>query len=57
MVGDGHNDVLVGKAAEVPIVALSYGYTRVPLEELEPDVIIDTFSEVLEAVEKLAPSP
>ena len=58
MVGDGHNDVLVAKAAGVPTVALSYGYTRVPLVDLGPEVIVDHFSEVRGAVRRLAaPEP
>jgi phosphoglycolate phosphatase len=46
MIGDGHNDVLVAHAAGVPCIALSYGYTRTPLEELGPSVIIDRFRDI-----------
>lgn len=56
MVGDGHNDVRVAKAAGVPAIMLSYGYTRVPLKELGPEIIVDHFADVVGAVQRLTGS-
>jgi phosphoglycolate phosphatase len=47
MIGDTANDVAVARAAGVPSVVVSYGYTRVPAAELGGDVLIDTFGEIL----------
>jgi phosphoglycolate phosphatase len=50
MIGDGHNDVKVAKAAGIPVMALSYGYTRIPLHELHPDLILGSFSGIPDAL-------
>lgn len=43
MVGDSVNDVLAAKAAGVPVVVLSFGYSRVPPHELGADLVVDDF--------------
>mmetsp|Transcript_2334 Transcript_2334/g.4156 ORF Transcript_2334/g.4156 Transcript_2334/m.4156 type:complete len:284 (+) Transcript_2334:94-945(+) len=53
MIGDGHNDVLVAKNANVPCIALSWGYSRIPLSELEPEMIIDDFREIPTAINNI----
>ena len=53
MIGDGHNDVKVAKAAGVPCIALSNGYSKIPLAELKPNLIIENFNAVPGALEKL----
>ena len=56
MIGDGHNDVLVAHAAGVPSIAIRSGYSRVPLEELCPSLVVDTFDEVPAALTRLTDS-
>ena len=48
MIGDSRNDVLSAKAAGVRVVAVSYGYTKVPAAELGADRVIDRFAELLD---------
>jgi phosphoglycolate phosphatase len=55
MVGDGRNDVLAARAAGVPVVAVSYGYSRVPAAELGADLVINQFSQLREALDRLPP--
>jgi phosphoglycolate phosphatase len=50
MIGDGHNDVKVAKAAGIPVIALSYGYTSIPLHQLHPDLILGSFSGIPDAL-------
>ena len=47
MVGDSVNDVAVARAAGVPAIVVSYGYTRVPAAELGGDVLVDAFADIL----------
>ncbi len=54
MVGDNEHDVATAKAAGVPVVAVSYGYARVPLAELHADATIDEFRELPAAIARLA---
>ena len=53
MVGDSETDAQTARAAGVPVVLLSYGYTHIPYEELKPDALIGSFAELPAAIEKL----
>ncbi len=53
MVGDSGTDVATAQAAGVPVVAVDFGYTEVPVAALGPDRIISRFDELPAAVEAL----
>lgn len=53
MVGDNANDVAVARAAGVPIILRANGYTRTPANDLGADLVIDTFTELPEALTRL----
>jgi phosphoglycolate phosphatase len=53
MVGDSRTDIDTAKAAGIPVIAVSFGYTDVPVEELGPDVVIGHFRELPAAVKRL----
>jgi phosphoglycolate phosphatase len=53
MVGDSASDARAARNAGVPLVLVSFGYTDVPAKDLEPDVLIDSFTELPEACERL----
>lgn len=53
MVGDSANDVNAAKAAGLPCVVVSFGYTRIPPAELGGDRLIDHFSELAGAITAL----
>ena len=46
MVGDNANDVAAARAAEIPVVVVSYGYPRGPIAALGADAVIDRFAEL-----------
>lgn len=54
MVGDTETDVLAARNAGLPVIAVSYGYSRVPAAELGADLVIDDFAELLFALKRLA---
>ena len=49
-VGDSPTDVAVARNANVPIIAVSHGYSRVPHAELGADALIDSFTELRPAI-------
>lgn len=53
MVGDSITDIATAKAALVPVVAVDFGYTEVPVTELGPDRIISHYRHLPDAVEML----
>ena len=55
MVGDSRADIDAAKAAGVPVVAVTFGYTDTPVERLGPDRIISDFADLAGAVEALVP--
>lgn len=44
MVGDSRADIDAAKAAGVPVIAVDFGYTTVPVAELGPDHVISTYA-------------
>lgn len=53
MVGDSKTDIATAKAAGVPVIAVDFGYSDVPVSQLSPDRIISHFNELPEAVAAL----
>jgi phosphoglycolate phosphatase len=53
MVGDSRTDVATAKAARIPVIAVPFGYTDVPVEDLDPDRVIPHFDALEDAVEDL----
>jgi phosphoglycolate phosphatase len=53
MVGDSINDVATARAAGVPVIAVTFGYPRMPVAELGADLLIDSFDELPAAFARL----
>jgi phosphoglycolate phosphatase len=45
--------LMVGGAAHVPLILVSFGYTEVPARDLAPDILIDHFDELPDAAARL----
>jgi phosphoglycolate phosphatase len=50
MIGDSGTDVRTAKAATVPVIAVDFGYSEVPIATLQPDRIIGSFADLAAAV-------
>jgi phosphoglycolate phosphatase len=50
MVGDSVTDVATARAANVPIIAVDFGYTEIPVARHRPDRLISHFNELVAAV-------
>ena len=53
MVGDSEVDIETAKAAQVPVVAVDFGYSRIPVADLAPDRVISHFDSLFEAAAEL----
>ena len=53
MIGDSKTDIDTAKAAGIPVIAVDFGYTPVPVTELGPDIVISHFDELVGAVAEL----
>jgi phosphoglycolate phosphatase len=54
MVGDSITDVGAARAAGVPVILVSFGYSGVPARTLGADLVIDHFDQLLGALDALA---
>ncbi len=54
MIGDSETDIKTAKAAHIPIVAVSFGYSVDPVQSFGPDAIIDDYRHLPAAIEKFA---
>jgi phosphoglycolate phosphatase len=50
MIGDSRADILAAQNARVPVVAVTFGYTDEPVETFAPDVVIDHYDALWDAV-------
>ncbi|WP_420133752.1 HAD-IA family hydrolase [Rhodopseudomonas sp.] len=55
MVGDAGPDVGVARRAGVPVIGVEFGYTEVPIAELNPDVVVGHMRDLPQAVTRLLP--
>ncbi len=46
MVGDSRTDRDTARAADIPFIGVTFGYTPVPMASLEPDVLVDSFDAI-----------
>jgi len=53
MIGDSGVDIATARAAGVPVIGVSFGYTETPVREFAPDIVIDHYSELEPAVASL----
>lgn len=54
-VGDSENDIEAAVAAELPCIAVSFGYCHVPMSSLSPTVVVDHYDEIWPLLEPLRP--
>ncbi len=55
MVGDSNTDIKTARAAGLPVIAVDFGYTDIPVAELGPDRVISHFADLGAAVAALLP--
>jgi phosphoglycolate phosphatase len=53
MVGDSDTDIQTAKAARIPIIGVTFGYTDVPVAKLGADDAIDHYAELRPALARL----
>lgn len=53
VVGDSETDIKTARTVGVPVIAVDYGYTDVPVTELGPDRVISHFDELAGALASL----
>ncbi len=58
MIGDSETDVLTAKAAGIPIVGVTFGYSQAPIKSYNPEAVIEHFRDLEGAIDRvLAETP
>jgi len=57
MIGDSENDAAAAHAAALPLIIMSYGYSRTNPATLGADAVLKAFSELPSALERLGLGP
>jgi len=55
MVGDSATDIATARTTNIPVIAVDFGYTEVPVAQLQPDRLISSFAALPAAVLELFP--
>jgi phosphoglycolate phosphatase len=50
MIGDSGTDIRTARAEAVPVIAVDFGYSEVPIASLEPDRLIGSFADLPAAI-------
>lgn len=53
LIGDSPADAGAARAAGVPVILVSFGYTQTPVHEIDADGVVDSFDEVAGMLEKM----
>jgi phosphoglycolate phosphatase len=56
MVGDSEVDIATAAAANIPSIAVTFGYTPRPVAEFNPGVVIEHYREFMPALAKVLPA-
>jgi phosphoglycolate phosphatase len=56
LVGDSAADIEGARAAGIPVIGVTFGYTETPVSELGPDSVVDDFAEVWPVAQTLVRS-
>jgi phosphoglycolate phosphatase len=57
MIGDSKTDIDAARAARIPVIAVTFGYTAIPVADLAPDAIISAFQTLPETLAALGLTP
>ena len=57
MVDDSITDIATARAAAIPVIAVDFGYTDIPVRDFHADQVISAFSELPVAVNSLLSLP
>ncbi|MFV0297083.1 MAG: phosphoglycolate phosphatase [Hyphomicrobiaceae bacterium] len=53
MIGDSETDIRTARAAGLPVIAVPFGYTDTPVDQLGPDAVISHYDELVPTIDRL----
>ena len=56
MIGDSITDINAAKAAKIPVIAVPFGYTDIPIYDLNPTAIVDNYKLLVSEIQNILKS-
>ena len=53
MVGDSQNDIVCAKSVGIPSIAVSFGYSKIPINKLNSDIVLHNYKDLIRFIENL----
>ena len=53
MIGDSATDIRTARAADIPVIGVTFGYTDIPVQDLGPDAIVENYVDLPCALDKI----
>ena len=53
MIGDSENDINCAKKANIPSIAVSFGYSKIPVKNLKPNLILNNYLNLTQHINDL----
>ena len=57
MIGDTSTDLYAAHAANLPCILTRFGFAAEPLADLNPDAVVDSYTEIPDVLNRLVPDP
>lgn len=53
MVGDSKNDIKCAKSANIPSIVVNFGYSKIPVEDLQANIVMNDYKNLIKHVQEL----
>ena len=52
-VGDSENDILCANALNIPSIVVSFGYSKIPVKDLNASIIMNNYKDLINHIQEL----
>ena len=53
MIGDSENDILCANALNIPSIVVSFGYSKVPVKNLNASIIMNNYKDLINHIQEI----
>ena len=53
MIGDSENDILCANALNMPSIVVSFGYSKIPVKDLNADIIMRNYKDLISHIQEI----
>ena len=53
MIGDSENDILCANTLNMPSIVVSFGYSKIPVEDLNANIIMSNYKDLIKHIQEV----